>query len=45
MLVDKASGRVYWLNKLTLESSYDDPYVAVGMKGTDRRREMQVRAC
>ena len=43
MLVDKTSGRVYWLNKLTLESSYDDPYVAVGMKGTDRRREMQVR--
>ncbi len=42
MLVDKAySGRVFWLNKLTLASTYEDPYAVISVKGIQRRREME----
>ena len=42
MLVDKTSGRIYWLDKMTLQSTYDDPYKKVDMDGVKRRREEQV---
>lgn len=43
MLVDKSSGRIYWLNKLTLTSTYKDPYAFLQIKGIERRRELEVR--